>query len=111
MTEDLNELHEHAEHGALEPGLAPVTVTMAIFAVLVAAASLLGHRAHTEELLHQTKSTDQWAYYQAKDIRRRSYELFLDEISEAPPEFQSALLQLIGGGDRSGGFGRAKTRG
>jgi hypothetical protein len=81
MTEDFNELHEHAEHGALEPGLAPVTVTMAIFAVLVAGASLLGHRAHTEELLHQTKSTDQWAYYQAKDIRRRSYELFLDEMS------------------------------
>jgi hypothetical protein len=81
MTEDLNELHEHAQHGALEPGLAPVTVTMAIFAVLVAASSLLGHRAHTEELLHQTKSTDQWAYYQAKDIRRRSYELFLDEMA------------------------------
>jgi hypothetical protein len=81
MTEDLNELQEHAEHGAHEPGLAPVTVTMAIFAVLVAAASLLGHRAHTEELLLQTKATDQWAYYQAKDIRRRSYELFLDESS------------------------------
>ena len=28
---------------------------MAILAVLVAAVSLLGHRAHTEELLHQTK--------------------------------------------------------
>ncbi|HWW50151.1 MAG TPA: DUF4337 domain-containing protein [Verrucomicrobiae bacterium] len=81
MTEDLSELHEHAEHAAHEPGLAAVTVTMAIFAVLVAAASLLGHRAHTEELLLQTKATDQWAYYQAKDIRRRSYELFLDEIS------------------------------
>ena len=66
--------------------MAPVTLTMAIFAVLVAAVSLLGHRAHTEELLLQTKATDQWAYYQAKDIRRHSYEVFLDEISLAMPQ-------------------------
>jgi len=81
MPEDLNELHEHAEHGAHEPSLAPVTVTMAVFAVLVAGVSLLGHRAHTEEIILQTKSTDQWAYYQAKEIRRRSYEMFLDQLS------------------------------
>jgi hypothetical protein len=49
--------------------------------VLVAAVSLLGHRAHTEQLLLQTKATDQWASYQAKDIRRHTYELFLDETS------------------------------
>jgi len=47
----------------------------------VAATGLLGHRAHTEEMLHQTRATDQWAYYQAKDIRRKNYELFLDELS------------------------------
>jgi hypothetical protein len=81
MSDEVQELHEHAEHAAHEPTLAPVTVTMAVFAVLVAGSSLLGHRAHTEELLLQTKATDQWAYYQAKDIRRRSYELFLDEAS------------------------------
>jgi Domain of unknown function (DUF4337) len=81
MTEEVEELREHAEHAAHDRGLAPVTVTMAIFAVLVAAVSLLGHRAHTEELLLQTRATDQWAYYQAKEIRRRSYELFLDEAS------------------------------
>jgi hypothetical protein len=81
MPEDLRELQENAEHGAHEPNLAPVTLTMAVFAVLVAATGLAGHRAHTEELLHQTKATDQWAYYQAKDIRRRNYELFIDELS------------------------------
>jgi len=81
MPEDLRELQENAEHGAHEPDLAPVTLTMAVFAVLVAATGLLGHRAHTEEMLHQTKATDQWAYYQAKDIRRKNYELFLDELS------------------------------
>jgi hypothetical protein len=81
MPDELQELQEQAEEGAHHASLAPVTVTMAILAVLVAAVSLLGHRAHTEELLMQTKATDQWAYYQAKDIRRHTYELFLDETS------------------------------
>jgi hypothetical protein len=48
MADEIQELHEQAEEGAHNPSLAPVTVTMAIFAVLVAAVSLLGHRAHTE---------------------------------------------------------------
>jgi len=81
MADELQELREQAEEGSHHPSLAPVTVTMAMLAVLVAAVSLLGHRAHTEELLLQTKATDQWALYQAKDIRRHTYELFLDETS------------------------------
>jgi phage-related minor tail protein len=80
MPEEPHELAEHAEHAAHDSSLAGVTITMAILAVLVATSSLLGHRTTTEQLLAQTKATDQWAYYQAKDIRRRSYELFLDEI-------------------------------
>jgi hypothetical protein len=80
MAEDFRELEEQAEEAA-QHNLAPVTVTMAILAVLVAAVSLLGHRAHTEEMLMQTKATDHWAYYQAKEIRRRNYELFVDEMS------------------------------
>ncbi|HWF39099.1 MAG TPA: DUF4337 domain-containing protein [Candidatus Acidoferrales bacterium] len=86
MADELQELQENAEHGAHEKSLAPVTLTMAIFAVLVAAVSLLGHRAHTEELLLQTKATDQWAYYQAKDIRLHSYQLFLDQLSLSKPQ-------------------------
>jgi Domain of unknown function (DUF4337) len=81
MPDEINELKEHAEEGAHEPSLAPVTLTMAVLAVLVAAVTLLGHRAHTEEIILQTRSADQWAYYQAKEIRRRNYELFLDELS------------------------------
>jgi hypothetical protein len=49
---------------------------MAILAVLVAVVSLLGHRAHTEEVLLQNKATDQWSFYQAKNIRRHSDEQF-----------------------------------
>ncbi len=79
--EELQELHERAEHAKHNPSLAPVSLTMAILAVLVATVSLLGHRAHTEEVVLQNKVTDQWAYYQAKNIRRHTDELFADLAS------------------------------
>jgi len=78
MSEELHELQEHAEHAREHPDLAPVTITMAVLAVLVATVSLLGHRTHTEEIILQNKVTDQWAYYQAKNIRRHNDELFAD---------------------------------
>jgi len=81
MPDELDELKERAEEAARDRSLAPVTLTMAILAVVIATVTLLGHRAHTEEVLIQTKAADQWAYYQAKEIRRRNYELFLDELS------------------------------
>jgi hypothetical protein len=81
MSEEIQEIHERAEEAHHDPAIAPITVTMAILAVLVATVSLLGHRAHTEELLLQNRASDQWAYYQAKSIRRHTYELFLDLMS------------------------------
>lgn len=80
MADELSELHENAEHGA-EHGLAGVTISMAALAVFVAAISLMGHRMHTEEILSETLATDTWAQYQAKSIRERSYEVFLDQLS------------------------------
>ena len=79
--DDIHEMNEHAEHAAHDPSLIPVTFTMAVLAVVLAATTLLGHRSHTEELLMQSKATDQWAYYQAKNIRVHTYELFLDMLS------------------------------
>ena len=73
--EELHELHEHAEHGKEHPDLAPVTLTMAVLAVLVATVSLLGHRSSTEEVILQNKVADQWSYYQAKNIRRHNDDL------------------------------------
>ena len=78
MPEEIHELQEHAEHARHDPSLAPMTLTMAVLAVLVATVSLLGHRMHTEEIVLQNKVTDQWAYYQAKNIRRHTDELFAD---------------------------------
>ena len=47
------ELPEAPEEHGDNPYLIPVSVTISTLAVLVAAVTLLGHRAHTEELLLQ----------------------------------------------------------
>ena len=82
MSDEINELKEAAERAKENKDLAPVSLTMAILAVLVATVSLLGHRAHTEEILMQTRATDQWAYYQAKNMRRNNLEA-LDDVLTA----------------------------
>jgi uncharacterized protein DUF4337 len=86
MKQEPHELEERAEQARHDSFMAPVSMTMAVLAVLVACVTLLGHRAHTEELLQQTKATDHWAYYQAKNIRRHTYELFLDLLSTSDPK-------------------------
>jgi len=93
-TDELTELKEHAEHAKEDPTLAPVSVTMAVLAVLVAVVSLLGHRAHTEEVVLQAKASDQWAFYQAKNIRRHTDELFTDMTSVQPTNDPAALAKL-----------------
>jgi len=50
-----------------------IGVTMALFAALLAIATLMGHRLHTDEVVLQTKTADGWAYYQAKNIRAQMY--------------------------------------
>ena len=64
----------------------PVSLTISIMAVLVAAVTLLGHRAHTEELLRQTQASDQWAYYQAKNIRFHEMQGIIDLMDALAPQ-------------------------
>jgi hypothetical protein len=75
----------HAEHSDY-PYTIPVSVTMSILAVLVAGATLLGHRAHTEELLLQSQATDKWSYYQAKNIRFHEMQSVVDLIDTLMPQ-------------------------
>jgi hypothetical protein len=63
------ELQEHAEH-AHDPFDKRVAASMAVIAAALAVVSVLGHFCTTEELMAQQKASDQWAYYQAKSIRR-----------------------------------------
>ncbi len=66
------ELKEGAEH-AHERGEKGIGLTMAIVAVLLAIATLMGHRTHTEEGLIQGKIVDEWNFYQAKHSRAHEY--------------------------------------
>jgi hypothetical protein len=79
MHEVMEAAEEHGNHEEL-PFLIPVAVTLSILAVLVAIATLLGHRAATEELMLQTKATDQWAYFQAKNIRLHEMQSVADML-------------------------------
>lgn len=74
----------HHQHGD-NPFLVPVSVTISILAVLIAGVTLLGHRSHTEEILLQTQATDQWAYFQAKNIRRSTMQTTADLLGALTP--------------------------
>src|ERR1035437_6172302 len=79
--EAIDKVKEAAEEARERKHLAPISLTMAILAVLIATVSLLGHRSHTEEILLQTRATDQWAYYQAKNMRRNNLEALSDVLA------------------------------
>jgi hypothetical protein len=88
------ELAENTEK-AKESGERAIGLTMAILAVMLAAATLLSHRAHTEEVLLETRATDQWNYFQAKNIRYHVYEadaqianLFAEKGAQAAADFR-----------------------
>src|ERR1039457_703852 len=94
MSEELHELQEHAEHAREHPDLAPITITMAVLAVLVATVSLLGHLTQTEEVILQNIVTDQWSYYQAKNIRLHADELSADLAGVVPSRDADAAAKL-----------------
>ncbi len=62
------EVEEHLQH-AHDPFDKTVAGTMAGIAALLAIVSVLGQHFNTEKLLSQQMASDQWAFYQAKDIR------------------------------------------
>ncbi len=63
------ELSERAE-SAKAPFDKRVAASMAMIAAALAVVSVFGQLYANEELLAQQKSSDQWAFYQAKSIRR-----------------------------------------
>src|SRR5271167_3374046 len=92
--EAMDKAKEAAEEGKERKHMAPVSLTIAILAVFVAIVSLLGHRAHTEEILMQTRATDQWGYYQAKNMRRNNLEA-LDEVMTALENTKAERAQEV----------------
>jgi hypothetical protein len=96
---------EHTQHAAHDPFNRNVAMTMAIVAAALACVTMLSHREHNETLrlqaegnnlkteaailqteadtlktegnTFQTQASDQWSYYQAKNIRNHEYKAFL----------------------------------
>ena len=79
---ELPEAHHAHEN---DPLVVPVSVTISILAVLVAIVTLMGHRAHTEELSRETQAASRWEQYQAKSIRQRMTQVGSDLISVVAP--------------------------
>jgi hypothetical protein len=78
-------LEEHAQHHEEEPWTLPVAITISILAVLVAMATLMGHRSSIEVVLLQTQASDQWAFYQAKNIRLHEMQSVADMLGVLIP--------------------------
>ena len=89
------ELQEGVEH-AKEPFDKKVAVSMAIIAAFLAIVSVGVHYYTTEELLAQQQASDQWAYYQAKDIRRYESEIAQDVLKAAEKESLGNRVQHYG---------------
>jgi hypothetical protein len=75
------EVEEHVRE-AREPFDKVVAGTMAIIAALLAIVTVLGQHYNTEKLLNQQLASDQWAYYQAKDIRHYEARVAQDVLSQ-----------------------------
>jgi len=92
--EDVQELREHAEDSHRDPSLLPVSFTISVLAVMVAMVTLLGHRAHTHEVVSEIKATDTWAEYQAVNTRRHTYEAFGEFVEITPPRDPAAAKKM-----------------
>jgi hypothetical protein len=77
------ELHEHTEH-AHDSFSRKAAAGMAIIAACLAVVAVAGHIETTEELLGQQRASDQWAYYQAKSLRRYQSDVARDILAQMP---------------------------
>jgi len=86
------ELHESAEH-ASDSFSRRAGAGMAIIAAALAVVAVSGHIATTEELLTQQKAANQWAYYQAKAMRRYQSDVAQDILSTIPGESAAKAVE------------------
>jgi leucyl-tRNA synthetase len=92
-TEHLQESLKEAAEKSNNRWVLMVALTAAILAVLAAIASLLASYHVNEAMIQQLKASDQWAYYQAKAIKR--------DILESKIELLRSLDKRISAQDES----------
>lgn len=110
--EELSEQTERAE----KAGQKIIGLTTAITAVLLAVTTLLGHRAHTEEVVLQGERNTQWVNFDTKRMQRTLHEDFaalaaaLPEGKEKAAEFkEKARLEREGEPAKNGTPAREGT--
>jgi hypothetical protein len=95
----LTKLVEEEQEGKLSPFDRNVAMTMVLIAALLAVVTLLSHRTDAEVLslqveaanlrteanIYHTRASDQWAYYQAKNIKSTEYQAFLAMLEALKP--------------------------
>ena len=74
------EVEEHVHH-AQDPFDKVVAGAMAIIAAALAVVSMSAQHYNTETVLSQQRASDQWSYYQGKDIRRYLAQTTQDSLS------------------------------
>jgi hypothetical protein len=89
---NVEEIKEGAEE-AHNKGERGVGLTMAITAVLLAMATLLGHRAHTEEVVLQGDRNTQWVNFDTKRMQRIVHEDFAS-LSTLLPEGKEKVAEF-----------------
>ncbi len=90
------ELHEHAEH-AHDSFTRRAGAGMAIIAAALAVVAVYGHITTTEELLAQQKASNQWAYFEAKTLRRYQSDVAQDLLRAMPGEEAAKIAQKYKG--------------
>jgi len=97
-TQEHLEHAEHAEHAVHEgsPFLTTVSVTIAVLAVLAATVgsfesleSAAAINDKSEAAYLQNKASDQWSFFQAKSIKKNSYEIAAAMGGPAADQFQA----------------------
>jgi hypothetical protein len=63
------EIHTGHEHANDEFGRR-VGVAVGIIGIILAAVTILSHRAHTAAVIERTAANDQWSFYQSKKLRQ-----------------------------------------
>jgi uncharacterized protein DUF4337 len=91
VQEFANQLKESAE--GKNESLKTISLAISILAVLVAMVTVLGHRTHTEAILMQSRSADQWNEYQAQKIRMNNLSVTVDMMNLQPSLSEAALAK------------------
>jgi hypothetical protein len=78
-----------------EASMTHVSLIISVLAVLVAMVTVLGHREHTEAVLQQGNTTDQWNEYQARRSRVELTQKFSDMLALQPTTDAAATAKKL----------------